>query len=34
MDGWLYAVGGNDGSSSLNSIEKYNPRTKDRKSVV
>lgn len=27
MDGWLYAVGGNDGSSSLNSIEKYNPRT-------
>uniref|UniRef100_G1SZN8 Kelch like family member 17 n=1 Tax=Oryctolagus cuniculus TaxID=9986 RepID=G1SZN8_RABIT len=26
MDGWLYAVGGNDGSSSLNSIEKYNPR--------
>ncbi len=27
MDGWLYAVGGNDGSSSLNSIEKYNPRS-------
>ncbi|XP_048639532.1 kelch-like protein 17 [Marmota marmota marmota] len=27
MDGWLYAVGGNDGSSSLNSIEKYHPRT-------
>ncbi|KAL0603641.1 Kelch-like protein 17 [Plecturocebus cupreus] len=26
MDGWLYAVGGNDGSSSLNSIEKYSPR--------
>ncbi|KAG7273832.1 hypothetical protein CRUP_011124 [Coryphaenoides rupestris] len=27
MDGWLYAVGGNDGSSSLNSIEKYSPRS-------
>ena len=24
--GCLYALGGNDGSSSLNSVEKYDPR--------
>lgn len=26
MDGFLYALGGNDGSSSLNSVEKYDPK--------
>ncbi len=25
LDGYLYAIGGNDGSSSLNSVERYNP---------
>lgn len=25
-DGFLYAVGGNDGSSSLNTVERYDPR--------
>ncbi|KAL3205156.1 hypothetical protein MRX96_040877 [Rhipicephalus microplus] len=25
-DGYLYAVGGNDGSSSLNTVERYDPR--------
>lgn len=27
VDGFLYALGGNDGSSSLNSCEKYDPKT-------
>lgn len=27
VDGFLYAVGGNDGSSSLNSVERYDPKT-------
>lgn len=26
MEGLLYALGGNDGSSSLNSVEKYDPK--------
>jgi kelch-like protein 17 (actinfilin) len=26
IDGYLYALGGNDGSSSLNSVERYEPR--------
>lgn len=26
MDGHIYALGGNDGSSSLNSVEKYDPK--------
>ena len=30
----LYAVGGNDGSSSLNSVEKYDPETKKWSPVV
>lgn len=34
IDGTLYAVGGNDGSSSLNSIEKYDPETNKWTSVV
>lgn len=25
--GYLYALGGNDGSSSLNSVERYDPKT-------
>lgn len=25
IDNFLYALGGNDGSSSLNSVEKYDP---------
>lgn len=27
LDGYLYAVGGNDGSVSLQSVERYNPHT-------
>ena len=27
VHGILYAVGGNDGSSSLNSVEKYEPKS-------
>ncbi len=27
FDGFLYAVGGNDGSTSLSSVERYSPRT-------
>ena len=27
LDGQLYVVGGNDGSSSLNSAERYDPKT-------
>lgn len=26
IDGSIYALGGNDGSSSLNSVEKYDPK--------
>jgi kelch-like protein 17 (actinfilin) len=26
IDGLLYALGGNDGSSSLNSVERYDPK--------
>lgn len=26
-DGYLYAIGGNDGSSSLNTVERYEPVT-------
>lgn len=26
VDGFMYALGGNDGSSSLNSVEKYDPQ--------
>lgn len=26
IDNYLYALGGNDGSSSLNSVEKYDPQ--------
>lgn len=26
IDGYIYAIGGNDGSSSLNSIERYDPK--------
>lgn len=26
IDGHIYAIGGNDGSSSLNSVEKYDPK--------
>lgn len=33
MDGLLYALGGNDGSSSLNSVEKYDPKT-DKWAIV
>lgn len=34
IDSILFAVGGNDGSSSLNSIEKYDPETNKWTSVV
>jgi len=34
MGNYLYAVGGNDGSSSLNSIEKYDPESNKWTSVV
>lgn len=27
IDGFIYAIGGNDGSSSLNAVEQYDPRT-------
>ena len=27
LGGYLYAVGGNDGAASLQSVEKYNPHT-------
>ena len=27
MRGYLYAVGGNDGAASLQSVERYNPHT-------
>ena len=26
LDGCIYAIGGNDGSTSLNSMERYNPK--------
>lgn len=26
MDGFMYSLGGNDGSSSLNSVERYDPQ--------
>lgn len=26
IDGFIYAIGGNDGSSSLNAVEQYDPR--------
>lgn len=34
MGNFLYAVGGNDGSSSLNSIEKYDVENKKWTSIV
>ena len=34
IDGMLFAVGGNDGSSSLNSTEKYDPETNKWTPVV
>ena len=27
LDGYLYAIGGNDGSTSLHSIERLNPKS-------
>ena len=27
LGGYLYAVGGNDGTASLQSVERYNPHT-------
>jgi N-acetylneuraminic acid mutarotase len=27
MDGYLYAIGGYDGTTSLNTVERYNPKT-------
>lgn len=27
IDGCIFAIGGNDGSSSLNSVERYDPKT-------
>ena len=27
LDGYLYAIGGSDGTSPLNTVEKYDPKT-------
>ncbi len=27
LDGCIYAIGGNDGSASLNTVERYSPKT-------
>lgn len=34
LDGYLYAIGGSDGTSPLNTVEKYDPKTNRWSSVA
>lgn len=34
LEGMLYVAGGNDGTSCLNSVERYNPKTNTWESVA